>query len=71
MEYRGYQIVREPTYLMTEIKAIGRGSVHMSLRSYYQTYKDAMRAIDFFDQRNKEKEEVDDKTVLSRRSKQV
>jgi hypothetical protein len=49
MEYKGYKLEREPNYFMVEIKAIGRGSVHMSLRGYYQTYKDAMRAIDHFE----------------------
>lgn len=48
MEYRGYKIEREPNYFMVEIKAIGRGSIHMALRGYFQTYRDAMKAIDDF-----------------------
>lgn len=51
MEYKGYQLVREPNYFMVEVKAIGRGSVHMSLRGYFQTYKDAMKAIDYYESR--------------------
>lgn len=56
MEYKGYKIEREPNYFMVEIKAIGRGSVHMSLRGYFQTYRDAMKAIDDFERRFKRKE---------------
>lgn len=51
MEYKGYEIRREPNYFMVEVKAIGRGSVHMALRGYYQTYKDAMKAIDQYELR--------------------
>lgn len=51
MEYKGYKIEREPNYFMVEIKAIGRGSVHMALRGYFRTYKDAMKAIDSFNNR--------------------
>lgn len=48
MEYQGYKIEREPNYFMVEIKPIGRGSVHLSLRGYFQTHRDAMKAIDDF-----------------------
>lgn len=54
MEYCGYKLEREPNYFMVEIKAIGRGSVHMALRGYFQTYKDAMKAIDQFGSERKE-----------------
>ena len=49
MEYRNYKLEREPNYFMVEVKAIGRGSVHMSLRGYYQTFKDAMKAVDYYE----------------------
>lgn len=49
IEYRGYQIVTDNTNMMKEIKAIGRGSVHLSLRGHYTTEKYAMKSIDVYE----------------------
>lgn len=48
-EYRGYEIVTDTSNMMKEIKAIGRGSVHKSLRGYYTTEKYAMKNIDVYE----------------------
>lgn len=53
-EYRGYKLDKDPDYFMIVINAIGRGSVHKSLRGYYQTYKDAEQAINQYDKRKGE-----------------
>ena len=50
-EYRGYKLTRDPDYFMVLVNAIGRGSVHKSLRGYYQTYRDAKEAIDVYERR--------------------
>jgi hypothetical protein len=46
IEHRGYQIVGDGTYGYKEIKAMGKGSVHLSLRGAYTTSFMAKRAID-------------------------
>ena len=68
-EHRGYKIVTDNDYLMKKIEAIGRGSVHLSLRGLYTTEKYAKNAIDVYENR---KEELDGqssvKASISRRS---
>jgi len=49
MEYRGYDIKQHENYAMMEIKAIGRGSVHKSLRGMYTSAGEAVKAIDAFE----------------------
>lgn len=56
MEYRGYNIESIGTFAMKEIKAIGRGSVHMSLRGNYTDFRTAMKAIDFYEDNKQTKE---------------
>lgn len=68
MEYKGYLIEKEPDYLMTVINAVGRGSVHKSLRGFYSTFKDAEKAIDYYEN---EKEVANDEIVQRSGSKQV
>lgn len=45
-EYKGYIIVGDGTYGMKEIKPVGKGSVHMSLRGKYTSSVTAMKDID-------------------------
>lgn len=45
-EYKGHLIVGDKTYGYKEIKPVGKGSVHMSLRGRYTTASMAQRAID-------------------------
>ena len=68
MEYRNYNIVREPMFMMNIITAIGRGSVHKSLRGYYSTERDAQKAIDRYEVR---KEDSNGETSSSGRDKQI
>lgn len=68
MEYKGYKLEREPNFLMVEVRAIGRGSVHLSLRGYYQTYKDAMKAIDRYSSRLKRKEVENGRSTAASRA---
>lgn len=60
MEYRGYSIENIGTFAMKEIKTIGRGSVHMSLRGNYTDSKTAMKAIDFYEDSKPVKEKQED-----------
>lgn len=60
MEYRGYSIENIGTFAMKEIKAIGRGSVHMSLRGNYTDSKTAMKAIDLYEDNKPVKEKQED-----------
>lgn len=46
MEYKGYKIVGDGTFGYKQIKPIGKGSVHLSLRGSYTDYKVACQAID-------------------------
>lgn len=46
-EYKDYLIVPDGTYGYKEIKPVGKGSVHLSLRGKYTTEAVAKRAIDF------------------------
>lgn len=72
IEYRGYNITSDGTYLMRKIEAIGRGSVHLSLRGLFTNEKSARKSIDFYEDNKIEKEEAqNDKASLRRRSKQV
>lgn len=48
IEYKGYNIVNEPPYMLKAIKAIGKGSVHLALRGKYTTSAEACLAIDRF-----------------------
>jgi len=48
IEYEGYKVVGDGAYGFKEIKAIGKGSVHLSLRGKYTGTNQAKRAIDFF-----------------------
>lgn len=45
--YRGYSIQGDNTYGYKEIKPVGKGSVHLSLRGQYTTAAFAQRAIDY------------------------
>lgn len=45
-EYKGYQILSDGVYGYKEIKVVGKGSVHLSLRGKYTTEATARRAID-------------------------
>ena len=58
MEYRGYNIVTDSN-MMKKIEAIGRGSVHLSLRGHYTTERYAMKQIDVHEN---QKEGVNGKT---------
>lgn len=46
VEYNGYKIVNDGTYGYKEIKPIGRGSIHLSLRGKFTTERVARQAID-------------------------
>lgn len=48
LEHRGYAIVNDVASPLKRVEAIGRGSVHLSLRGYYTSLKEAMKAIDLF-----------------------
>lgn len=47
LEYRGHLIVGDGTYGYKQIKPVGKGSVHLSLRGEYTTSLMARRAIDY------------------------
>lgn len=46
IEYNGYKIVNDDTFGYKEIKPLGRGSIHLSLRGKFTTEKVARQAID-------------------------
>lgn len=46
VEYNGYKIVNDQTFGFKEIKPLGRGSIHLSLRGKFTTEKVARQAID-------------------------
>jgi hypothetical protein len=46
VEYNGYKIVNDDTFGYKEIKPLGRGSIHLSLRGKFTTEKVARQAID-------------------------
>lgn len=46
VEYNGYRIVSDGTYGHMEIKQVGRGAIHLSLRGKYTTERVARQAID-------------------------
>lgn len=48
IDYKGYGIINDVASPLKRIKAIGRGSVHLSLRGYYTSLKEAQSAIDRF-----------------------
>lgn len=48
MEYSGYNIVNDLESPLKRIEAIGRGSVHLCLRGYYTSIKEAKKSIDLF-----------------------
>lgn len=48
LEHKGYAIVNDVASPLKRVEAIGRGSVHLSLRGYYTSLKEAMKAIDLF-----------------------
>ena len=48
MEYKGYKIEGDGTFGYSEIKPIGKGSVHLSLRGSYTTPTFAMKHIDAY-----------------------
>lgn len=48
VEYKGYQIVNDGTYGFKEIKPLGKGSVHLSLRGKFTNDRIAKVAIDTF-----------------------
>ncbi len=45
-EYNGYKIVGDGTYGNKEIRQLGRGAIHLSLRGKFTTEKVAPQAID-------------------------
>ena len=45
-EYRDHLIVGDKTYGYKEIKPVGKGSVHLTLRGKYTNSSHARRAID-------------------------
>lgn len=45
-EYNGYKIVNDGTYGYKEIRQIGRGAIHLSLRGKFTTERVARQAID-------------------------
>lgn len=47
-EYKDHLISGDGTYGYKEIKPVGKGSVHMTLRGKYTTAAQAMRAIDLY-----------------------
>lgn len=47
LEYNGYKITSGPDARLKKVEAIGRGSVHLSLRGFYTSTKEAQKAIDF------------------------
>lgn len=48
MEYKEYIIENDGTFGMKTIKAPGRGSVNLSLRGTYTSWREAMKAVDNF-----------------------
>lgn len=48
LEYKGYQIVGDGSFGYKQIKATGKGSVHLELRGAYTNSKQAELAIDRF-----------------------
>jgi hypothetical protein len=48
-EYRGYLIVGDGTFGYKQIKPVGKGSVHLSLRGDYTTAAFARKAIDYYE----------------------
>ena len=60
MEYRNYLIEDIGTFAMKEIKAVGRGSVHKSLRGNYTSTKEAIKAIDFYEDNKPKKVGAED-----------
>jgi len=48
VEHNGHLIVADGTYGYKEIKAVGKGSVHMSLRGKYTSFEMAKKAIDTY-----------------------
>lgn len=52
LEYRGYHIETDSSYpTMKKVEAIGRGSVHLSLRGLFTSLKIAKEAIDTHEDR--------------------
>lgn len=47
-EYRDHLIAGDNTYGYKEIRPVGKGSVHLSLRGKYTTESAARKAIDFY-----------------------
>lgn len=47
-EYKDFLIVGDGVYGYKEIKPVGKGSVHLSLRGKYTTLTAARKAIDFY-----------------------
>ena len=55
MEYLGYAINADDSYpTMKRVEAIGRGSVHKSLRGLYTSVRGAKQAIDLFENKKGE-----------------
>ena len=48
IEYKGYKVMGDKTYGFKEIKPVGKGSVHLSLRGKYTTLAAARQAIDSY-----------------------
>jgi len=55
-EYKGYLIATAPNGSLKEIKAIGKGSVVMSLRGLYTNAREARVAIDKYELAKEEKQ---------------
>lgn len=67
MEYRGYDILPLNNMIGFEIKYIGKGSAHSSLRGMFTSKHDARKLIDLY----LGKEEVDGEADTSSRSEQI
>jgi hypothetical protein len=48
MEYKNYLIESDRSFGYKFIKPIGKGSIHMSLRGFYTSQNEAMKAIDIY-----------------------
>ncbi len=48
LEYNGYKITSGPDARLKKVEAIGRGSVHLSLRGFYTSVREAQKAIDLY-----------------------
>lgn len=48
IEYKDFMIVGDGTFGFKEIKPVGKGSVHLSLRGQYTNTQQAVKAIEYY-----------------------